>query len=441
MKRWKHTLSHYKMVTGNMGELLPIACVPVLPGDTFQHHTQVLVRCSPLNAPVMHPTNVRIHHWFVPNRIIFPDWEQFITGGPDGNDQTSLPRVTMNDAVDKSIMTYCGASNAQTQTVLDFPMRAYNKIYNQRYRDQDLIPEKNELDNSISKVAWEKDYFSTARPWTQKGPDILLPLGDTAPVVSSGVSGPTFTDVASQTEDWGLLRQEDLDSNAAFQNGFSGAKNGTWLDPGLETDLSAATGVSVNEFRMSFALQRYAEARARYGSRFVEYLRYLGVTPSDARLQEPEYLGGGQARLNFSEVLQTANDPGQTGQGRENFGVGDMYGHGIAGVRTNRYRKFFEEHGYVITLLSVRPKALYVNGTPREFFKTTREDFFQKELAHIGQQPIYNEELYPDSDDLRNTFGFQDRYDEYRTHPSQVHGDFKDILNPYHMGRDLAHGS
>ena len=146
-------------------------------------------------------------------------------------------------------------------------------------------------------------------------------------------------------------------------------------------------------------------ARARYGSRYVEYLRYLGVKSSDARLQRPEYLGGGKQTIQFSEVLQTAEgtDP-----------VGELRGHGIGAVRSNRYRRFFEEHGYVFTFMSVRPKTIYVQGLPRTFNRRTKEDFFQKELQAIGQQEVLNKELYASHSQPNGVFGYQDRYDEYR---------------------------
>jgi hypothetical protein len=425
MKRSKHTLSHYRMVTGNMGDLMPISCVPTLPGDTFEANTDVLIRVSPLNTPVMHPVTVRVHHWFVPNRIIWPQWEDFITGGPDGNNTDTIPTTTYNGSKE-SAYHYLGCPAINGMEVSQLPLLAFAKIYNQRYRDQDLVPEWDPaVTTTIPKIAWEKDYASSARPWTQKGPEVGIPIGETAPI--------KFADgaVAGQiTSASGLTLDSSLGQVAV------GAAGGS---PGAEllADLANASSVNVNDFRAAFAVQRYQEARARYGSRFTEYLRYCGVTPSDARLQEPEYLGGGTTRLNFSEVLQTANDPEPGTGGRANIGVGDMYGHGIAGTSTRKYRKFFEEHGYVITLLSVRPKALYTNALPKEWLKRTKEDYFQKELANLGQQEVFAQELHggsvPDT-----VFGYQDRYHEYRSHPSQVSGDFTDVLNPYHMGRDLA---
>lgn len=435
MKRSKHNLSHYRLTTANMGQIIPVACVPVLPGDTFQHQTSAVIRMSPLNAPVMHPTAVRIHHFFVPNRIIWDGWEDFITGGPDGMDVSEIPTITTT--ADKNNLAHqLGVPLVAGVEVSALPVYAFNKIFNEYYRDQDLVSERAEDAVGVARCSWEKDYFSTSRPWSQKGPQTTLPLGDTAPIIPDPADPvPTFSNAGTGAN--ALRTRNDLTTVPVDWGTGSGVTAGdlNWSDPSLLADLANAVSPSVNDFRAAFAIQRYQEARARYGSRFTEYLRYLGIRPSDARLQRPEYLSGGTTRVNFSEVLQTANDPEPGTGARANIGVGDMYGHGIAGVRSNRYRKFFEEHGYVISCLSIRPKALYVNGIPREWLKTTKEDFFQKELANLGQQEVYQAELY--AENTRDVFGFQDRYHEYRSHPSQVSRDFTDTLNAYHMGRDL----
>jgi len=428
MKRSKHTLSHYRMVTGNMGDLMPVQCVPVLPGDTMQGSTSALIRVSPLNTPVMHPVNVRCHTFFVPNRIIYNGWEDFITGGNDGQGQgTSIPQ-SVTTSSKKSIPAYLGLPPIPGVQYNAMAKNAVNLIFNEYYRDQDLVPEKSLGDDNVPKIAWEKDYFSTARPWTQRGPDVSLPIDGT--IVGTGA--PTFQ--FSNTP-YGAL--ENVTPAPDLQVSSNKAQLGTlgWDDPNLAFDTASA--VSVNDFRVAFSLQRYQEARARYGARFTEYLRYLGITPSDARLQRPEFLGGGTTRLSFSEVLQTSPSADRSEpEDRDDIGVGDMYGHGIAGLSSGKWRKFFEEHGYVITMLSVRPKAIYQNGIAREFLKTTKEDYFQKELANLGQQEVFTQELHAGAPD-GEVFGFQDRYHEYRSHPSQVSQDFRDTLNTYHLAREL----
>lgn len=445
-KRSKHTLSHYRMITSKMGELTPIACVPVLPGDTVQHHTSALVRAAPLNTPVMHPVRVRIHHFFVPNRLTWPasedgGWEEFITGGPDGDNAATFPTV-LNGSDKKGVLQYLGVppTDANATAVSALPLRAFGLIYNEYYRDQDIIPERDWESNVLPTIAWEKDYFTTSRPWTQKGPDVTIPIrgdvigGNVNDPSASGPSptwetaggtnlGQTLSDVGSGGDEFGLYPADQ----AANSPGEALVKFAVGTRIGAYVENASA---SVNDFREAFAIQRYQEARARYGSRFTEYLRYLGITPSDARLQRPEYLGGGVTRLQFSEVLQTT--PGAEGEA----GVGDLYGHGIAGARTNRYRKFFEEHGFIISVMSVRPKAIYVDGVPREWLKRTKEDFFQRELVHLGQQAIKGTEIHAEQEPSV-VFGYQDRYDEYRQQWSQVSQDFRDTLTSWHLGRLL----
>lgn len=436
MKRNKFSLSHYKLLTTNMGQLIPLTWYEALPGDTIQQRSNMLIRLSPLLAPVMHPVRVRVHHWFVPYRLIWDDFEDFITGGEDGLDATTPPTFaggaitegTLEDYMGIPVSTGCPAYSA-------LPFRAYNLIYNEHYRDQQLVTEVaiskgNGTDattvKNIQRVSWEKDYFTTARPYEQLGTEVTIPLAGSADVDSTGDGAPTF-DYDNQT---GKKINAKATSAVEVETAPSGADNMVWNDPKLVADLSSATGVSINDLRLYLALQRYKENRNEFGSRYTEYLRFLGVRSSDARLQNPEYLGGGRQLLNFSEVLSTADSGTDV--------VGSMRGHGITGLRTNRYRRFFEEHGLVMTLMSVVPKAIYSDGLHRSWSKTTKEDYFQKELAHIGDQAILDGELYADAADPTTTFGFQSRFDEYRHMPSGIAGEFQSSLNHWHYARLLG---
>lgn len=443
MKRHKHNLSHYRLFTGDMGKLIPVGCMEVLPGDTFQHSTSLMVRLQPMAAPVMHPIDVRLHHFYVPNRITFPDWEDYITGGADGNDATDLPTVAYSAAAGDNYLDYLGVPPVDTLEVNALPLMAVNAIYNEFYRDQDLCQEADPLNQTCSFVAWEKDYFTSARPWEQKGDSVSLPIGGTAPLVPSGDGIARFGQGATTAETVGIAT-EGAGNNFVPHNPHPIAPNTPlyWPTSGLNlvANLANATAPDVNEFRRAFALQRYQEARARYGSRYTEYLRYLGVNSSDARLQRPEYLGGGRQTVSISEVLQTAPE-GDQGQppGNTEYGVGDMYGHGIAAMRSNKYRRFFEEHGYVISLMSVRPKTMYVNGMDRHWLKRDKEDYYQKELQYIGQQPVYGGEVYADGTAADNaTFGYQDRYIEYKRGQSYVAGEFRNLQNYWHLGREFS---
>ncbi len=442
MKRNKFSLSNYRLTSLDQGKLVPIGMYEVLPGDTIQQSTSALVRMAPLVTPVMHPVHLRIHHWFVPNRLIWDDWEKFITGGADGLDASVYPTFSSGAQVlEGSLEDYLGIPilDGGDSTIVRsaLPMRAYMLIWNEWYRDQDLstaavIDTTSGPDSTTSKVlknvAWGKDYFTTCRPWTQKGTEVSLPLGTVAPVVSkTGVGAGVKMRKAS---DDALLPSATAITTAADSIVEGDGVDGYWDPNGtLEANLAGATAATINDIREAFALQKYKEARARYGSRYVEYLRYLGVKSSDARLQRPEYLGGGRQTIQFSEVLQTGVNFG------DNNGVGELRGHGIAAMRSNRYRKFFEEHGIVMSFISALPVGIYAQGYPRMYNRATKEDYFQKELEGIGQQEVYNREIMGSHATPAGVFGYQDRYDEYRRAESMVTGEFRETLNTWHMAR------
>ena len=451
MKRSKFSLSNYKLFSCDMGELVPCGLLEVLPGDTIQQATSALVRAAPLLAPVMHPVHARIHHWYVPFRLIWDEFEDFITGGPDGTSIPTFPHTELGTVAVGGLEDYLGippASYGAGVSVSALPFRAYNLIFNEWYRDQDLVASKvistgsgmdTTTDRDLMNCAWEKDYFTSARPWEQKGPSITIPLGTTAPVLGIGVTDGIIAAGSAAsvraTSAAGDMAAGTPSANVAAGNnhiiktaatGAVGAGN----RPQIYADLSNASAISINLLREAMALQRFEEARARFGSRYTEYLRYLGVRSSDARLQRPEYLGGGKQTIQFSEVLQTAEgtDP-----------VGSLKGHGIGAMRSNRYRRFFEEHGLVISLMSVKPRTMYSQSIHRSWFRPTKEDYWQRELQHIGQQEIRNMEVYGPGNNPAGTFGYQDRYDEYRRQESTVAGEFRDsTLDFWHFARSFT---
>ena len=456
MRRNKFSLSNTRLFSCDMGELVPMGLTEVLPGDSFQHSTNMLVRVSPFLAPVMHPVRIRIHHWFVPHRIIWDDWESFITGGDSGFDQSVFPTIQMpaNQPAPGTLADYLGVP-LDTATgglsVSALPFRAYNLIFNEWYRDQDLVDKlaigvtsgpDAETTIDLQNVAWEKDYFTSARPWTQKGPEVTIPLQGDAPILGLGKlnqdynsSGTLVNESDGTTSTY--TSSEEINESAVGSDGLFHVEESA-VNPGfpdIRADLSGVSAANINELRLAFALQRYEEARARYGSRYTEYLAYLGVRSSDARLQRPEYLGGGKQTIQFSEVLATAQD--DTGQPEDDVRVGDLKGHGMGAIRSNRYRRYFEEHGYIISLVSVLPKTIYTQGLSRTWNRRTKEDFWQKELEHIGQQEILKKEIFAEvGGDPNGIFGYQDRYDEYRRNESTVAGEFRtDTLDFWHMAR------
>lgn len=426
MKRSKFSLSHYHLTTFNQGNLVPVGHFEVLPGDTVQMSTSALVRAAPLVAPLMHPVHVRIHHWFVPYRLLWEAFESFITGGPNGTDGSVPPYIGISGAVTPgSLLDYLGlpqANYANSLEISALPLRAYQLIFNEWYRDQDLKTaaafvktsgSDSTTDRTLQRVAWEKDYFTSARPWQQKGNAAVIPLA------------------SAQNGSYSILR--NATTNAALSGAVTGAAApagqlqvggvAAYLDP------STTLTVGLEALRSAAAVQRYMEARARFGSRYSEYLRYLGVKSSDARLQRPEYLGGGKQTLQFSEVLQTAEGTNP---------VGMMRGHGVGAMRSNRWRRFFEEHGIVMSLMSVKPRTVYMQAMNRSWFRRTKEAYWQKELEHLGQQAVLNQEVYAAGGSPTSVFGYQDRYDEYRRQESRVSGEFASTLKYWHMARDFV---
>lgn len=444
MKRDLHGLSHYKLFSCDMAELIPVACVETLPGDTIEMSTSMLIRVSPLNTPVMHPVSVRVHHWFVPNRLVWSDWEKFITGGSDGLGGGAVyPTITFNNAAQGSLADYFGIPPlvASNRSVSALPFRAYNKIFNENYRDEDLVTERATSTaggadattvTTVAKCAWQKDRFTQARPWTQKGPTVTVPLGTSAAVKGVGIS--------STAGAAGAVNIKETDATGArATTGWSSASTNFIIDqdagnvgfPNIYADLSTAAGPDVIAFRRALALQRYEEARAMYGDRYPEYLAYLGVRSSDARLQRPEYLGGGKQTISFSEVLQT----GVTTSGTPSVGVGSLLGHGIAAARSRKFVKFFEEHGHIISLLSVRPRTMYADGIDKMWLRTTKEDYWQRELQDIGQEAVLNKEVYSNHGTPDGTFGYGDRYYSYKSMMSQIAGEMRSTLNMWHYAR------
>lgn len=449
MKRSKFSLSHYKLFSCDMGELIPCGLLEVLPGDSFQHSTSMLVRCAPLLAPVMHPVHINVYHFYVPHRLVWEDFEDFITGGPDGMDDTIAPYRTFTPGNPNlgSLADYLGVPPNVTTNLnaSALPFRGYNMIWNEFFRDQDLQAEANvnvgsgedtTTSTSLKMANWEKDYFTSARPWEQKGPAITIPVGTTAPVTGIGV-----TDGMARAAVPANMRQAD----GTVMTGFS-TTPGSWTPgnfgmkvndavvgasnpPQIFAKLSAVTGIPVSELRLALSLQRFEEESARYGSRYVEYLMSrFGVRSSDARLQRSELLSRSKQVVQISEVLATAEGT--------NTDVGDLKGHGIGAMRGNRYLRYFEEHGFVMTLLHVQPRTMYSQGLARLWNRTDKYDYFQVETQHIGQQEILMKEIYAGAASPTATFGWQDRFDEYRRQESRIAGEFRtSTLDFWHQGR------
>ena len=447
-------LSHERKFSMNMGDLVPVLCQEVIPGDKFRINMEQLVRFMPLVAPMMHRVNVYTHFFFVPNRLVWNDWEKFITGGDKGTDIPVFPTFinTLSVASIKSsglfkygsLADYMGfpvkqindsslATEVPNMNFSQLPFRAYQLIYNEYYRDQNLESPVNVLKSSgtlnwssepqaylmnLRKRAWEKDYFTSALPYAQKGAELSIPLpGDSIPI-SGAYSGVNATVGSTAT--------------GANEYGIGGG-----VVPGelLEVDMSGVKDTTINELRQAFQIQKWLERNARGGTRYIEQiLSHFGVKSSDARLQRPEYLGGGKTPVTVSEVLQMSSSDATSPQG-------NMAGHGVSVGNSNQFSRYFEEHGMIIGIMSVLPRTAYMQGLPRYMSKTDRYDFFWPEFAHLGEQTVKSQELYwsPSSAVYNQSdFGYQPRYTEYRYIPDTVHGEFGNTLKFWHMAREFA---
>lgn len=443
-------LSHERKLSCYMGKLIPIMCEEIIPGDFFKTRTSMVVRITPLLAPMMHRVDVFTHFFFVPLRLIWTNFEKFITGGEDGLDATVWPYIEKDQILIETLMDYFGLplynhAGGNKVKFSALPLRAYSTIYNQWYRDQNLISEvtvsKGDGADTTTNVdlldrCWEKDYFTSALPWAQRGASVTLPLGTTAPVTR--VSNAAYWEAyltGTDTKNDATAGIHGDSTGFVYQEGDTAKKLS--FDPrgGLVADLSTASAATINALRNAFQVQKWLERNARGGARYVEsILAHFGVRSSDARLQRPEFLGGGRSPITVSEVLQTS-ESGTTPQGT-------MAGHGFSVQSNHAFEKSFEEHGLVIGIMSIMPRTGYMQGLPRMWSRSSKYDYFWPEFAALGEQAVLSKEIYcdpfTDPADDEATFGYQGRYDEYRRRESTVHGTFRTTLDYWHMARKFA---
>lgn len=435
-------LSHQKKLSCNFGDLVPIMVQECVPGDKWSSQTAQLVRLAPMIAPLMHQVSVYTHFFFVPNRITWPSWENFITGEDGFSNQPSFPNIALTSSWTQigGLADYMGCPTSTISQVNALPFAAYQKVYNEFYRDQNLITEVPDevVDGSnlpqhfvvLRKRAWQHDYFTSALPWTQKGPQATIPLGDTAPVdyVSDGNND------LIRTVNGSLIT--GTNRNFIVNNGLTQVDNAlldVTLDNSahLQVDLSNATAAAIIDLRNAFRLQEWLEKNAKGGTRYNEsILTHFGVNIGDARLNRPEFLGGGSQPISVSEVLQTSSTDATTPQG-------NMAGHGISAGQSSKWSYTCKEHGFIIGIMSIMPKTAYQQGYHKLWHKFDKFDYYWPSFAHVGEQPIYNKEIYYDTDFPANeeVFGYTPRYAEYKYCNDSVHGEFRTTLDFWHWGR------
>lgn len=494
-KRNLFNLSHSSRLTTEFGRLTPILCEPVIPADKFEVNTTLKVRFAPMTLPVMERFKAYVHYWFVPNRLIWDNWETFITGGESGVEDTlhPYPVIEMSSATMEWANGNLLQSNFQNGSLFDYlgfpahtgdfnpnseqaninrnpkyfdalPFKAYQLIYNEFYRDQNLQPamdlhtgldgvQNNDDDQafenglmSIRYRAWKKDYFTSALPDPQRGPDVTLPYFGDIDVV--GVDGEELLFSATRIHKHGSTTESAIRTHSSggdiqflrAGNGFTnddqvslnGDIGSDAIADTLDIDKSKLRMASINDLRRGFALQRLYEIAARVGGRYVEnILGNFGVFAGDARLQRPEYLGGSTLPIYVGDVLQTS-ESGDTPLGMP-AGVAGGIGSSKVFTRT------FKEHGWIIGILSIHPEATYMQGLPRKFNKRDRLDYLWPTFANIGEQEIESQELYFDfgatDEDNKQGFGYTPRYAEYRFGLSGIHGDFRGPLADFHDAR------
>ena len=440
-------LTHDVKLSTNMGQLTPILTLECVPGDKFDLSCESLIRFAPMIAPVMHRMDVTMHYFFVPNRILWSNWEKFIT---EHNSEHVAPYMAYTNgdytAMQKKFMDYIGIPpvpvGGVSTNVSALPMAAYQCIYNEYYRDQNLqapvdfklTDGNNNTDagdrerlSTLRQRAWEHDYFTASLPFAQKGAAVDIPIGQInqdAPIFFNQDTDPNINNAYVGYTGAGPL-PTTIDNE--IPNGPITGKN--LYARTSEIDVDPTT---INDLRRAFKLQEWLEKNARGGTRYIEnILTHFGVRSSDKRLQRPEYITGVKSPVVVSEVLNTTGQDGGLPQG-------NMAGHGISVTSGKSGSYYCEEHGYIIGIMSVMPKTAYQQGIPRTFLKTDSLDYFWPTFANIGEQEVAKQELYAYTANANDTFGYVPRYAEYKYMPSRVAGEFRTSLNYWHLGRIFA---